>query len=215
MNMSLQFSDFILLLRGAGTTLLLTFWAMLGGTLLGVVFGLVRSEGPAWISLPLGAVLDVFRSVPLLIQLILLNSLNAISGLRLPIFTVACVVLAIYAAAYCTEVTRGGLVAVAPTTRRAGRSLGMTYLQDLRHVVFPIALRVALPNCIGLTLSVMKDTSLVLWIGISELLRTSQAIVTRTQEPLLVLLVVGLIYFVIGFPIARLGSRLERRWSEQ
>ncbi|MNO06646.1 arginine transporter permease subunit ArtQ [compost metagenome] len=60
----------------------------------------------------------------------------------------------------------------------------------------------------------MKDTSLVLWIGIIELLRASQTIVTRIQEPLFVLGIAGLIYFVMSLVIARLGARLERRWQE-
>ncbi len=82
----------------------------------------------------------------------------------------------------------------------------MTWRQDLTEIVFPIALRVAFPSWIGLTLGVMKDTALVLWIGIVELLRSSQIIVTRIQEPLLVLSIAGLIYFLMSFPIARLGD---------
>ena len=60
----------------------------------------------------------------------------------------------------------------------------------------------------------MKDTALVLWIGIVELLRASQVIVTRIQEPLLVLTLCGLIYFLMSFPISRLGAYLESRWRD-
>jgi hydroxyproline transport system permease protein len=88
----------------------------------------------------------------------------------------------------------------------------MTWGQDLISIAFPIALRVALPSWIGLSLGVMKDTALVLWIGMVELLRSAQIIVTRIQEPLFVLSLAGLIYFVMSFPIARLGARLEKRW---
>ena len=84
----------------------------------------------------------------------------------------------------------------------------------MAHVVFPMALRVALPGWIGLTLGVMKDSALVLWLGIIELLRSSQILVTRLQEPLFILIVTGAIYFLISFPIARLGGRLEKRWRE-
>ena len=65
----------------------------------------------------------------------------------------------------------------------------------------------------GLTLGVMKDSALVLWLGLIELLRASQILVTRLQEPLFILLICGAIYFIISFPIARLGGYLERRWS--
>jgi ABC-type amino acid transport system permease subunit len=71
---------------------------------------------------------------------------------------------------------------------------------------------VFLPNWVSLTLAVMKDTSLVLWIGVMELLRAAQSVVTRTDQPLLVLAITGLIYFIMGFPIAYLGTTLERKW---
>ena len=202
------------MLKGAGVTLSITFWAVLGGTLLGMLFGLARATVPWWANAPIGFVLDIFRSVPLLIQFVLANSFKSIIGLNWSAFTVGCVVLAVYTAAFCTEIVRGGILAVPPTTRRAARSLGLSWRQDLTEIVFPIALRVALPNWIGLTLGVMKDTALVLWIGIVELLRSSQIIVTRIQEPLLVLSIAGLIYFLMSFPIARLGARLEKRWRE-
>ncbi len=122
--------------------------------------------------------------------------------------------LAFYTSSYCTEIVRAGVQAVPQTTRRAARSLGMTCWQDMSEIVFPIALRVSLPSWTGLTLGVMKDTALVLWIGVIELLRTSQVIVTRIQEPLLVLTICGLIYFALSFPISLLGAKLETRWRD-
>jgi polar amino acid transport system permease protein len=179
-----------------------------------VGFGVLRATAPRWINAALGAVLDVFRSVPLLIQFILANSFKSILGFDWSAFTVACVVLAIYTSAYCTEIVRAGMLAVPTTTRRAARSLGMSWAQDLRWIVFPIALRVSLPSWTGLALGVMKDTALVLWIGVVELLRSSQVIVTRIQEPLLVLTICGLIYFAMSFPISRLSTYLETRWRD-
>ena len=207
-------TDLWFMLQGAGMTLALTFWAVLGGTLMGFVFGVLRAVASAWINALLGAVLDVFRSIPLLIQFILANSFKSIVGLDVSAFTVACVVLAIYTSAYCAEIVRAGVLAVPATTRRAARSLGLTWWQDMRLIVYPIALRVSLPSWVGLTLGVMKDTSLVLWIGIVELLRASQVIVTRIQEPLLVLMLCGLIYFLMSYPISRFGAYLETRWRD-
>jgi polar amino acid transport system permease protein len=207
-------TDFLFMLKGAGVTLALTFWAVLGGTAMGLVFGVLRAVAPRWINAVLGAVLDVFRSIPLLIQFILANSFKSILGLDWSALTVACVMLALYTSAYFTEIVRAGMLAVPTTTRRAARSLGMTWGQDLRYIVFPIALRVSLPSWTGLTLGVMKDTALVLWIGIVELLRSSQVIVTRIQEPLLVLTICGLIYFAMSFPISRLSTYLETRWRD-
>jgi His/Glu/Gln/Arg/opine family amino acid ABC transporter permease subunit len=210
---SLTGNDLLFLLQGAWTTLCITFMAMLLGTLLGVLLGLVRALLPR-ASLPLAAVLDVFRSVPLLIQFVLLNSFKSILGLDWSAFSVACLVLGVYSAAYCTEVVRGGVLAVPQSVRRAARSLGLSHNQDLIHIVLPMAARVAFPGWVNLTLSVMKDTSLVLWIGLVELLRASQTIVTRIQEPLFVLCIAGLIYYVMSWAVAHLGARVERRWQE-
>lgn len=210
---SLTATDLLYMLDGAWVTLQLTFWAILLGSLVGLLCGLLRALAPR-ASLPLAWVLDVFRSVPLLIQFVLLNSLKSIVGLDISAFSVGCIVLGVYAAAYFTEIVRSGVLAVSPSVRRASRSLGLSYWQDLRYIVLPMAARVAFPGWLNLVLSVMKDTALVMWIGIVELLRASQTIVTRIQEPLLVLCIAGLIYYVMSLVVARLGARLERRWQE-
>lgn len=210
----LTLSDLMFLARGAGVTLSITAISVLFGTLLGAVFGAFKAQVSALAAAPLTFVLDVLRSVPLLIQLVLANAFQSIAGMGWSPFMVACVILSLYTSAYCTEIVRGGIDAVPAVTRRAARSLGMSWAQDMANVTLPMALRVALPGWIGLTLGVMKDSALVLWLGIIELLRSSQILVTRLQEPLFILLITGAIYFLISFPIARLGGRLERRWRE-
>ncbi|MBC7675179.1 MAG: amino acid ABC transporter permease [Rhodoferax sp.] len=210
---ALTLNDLWFLAKGAGMTLAVTAVSVAAGTAMGVIFGVIRAQfGPFW-SAPLTFVLDIFRSVPLLIQLVLANAFQAIAKFGWEPFTTSCVVLSLYTAAYCTEIVRGGIDAVPVTTRRAARSLGLTWAQDMRYIVAPLATRVSLPAWIGLTLGVMKDSALVLWLGLTELLKSSQILVTRLQEPLFILLICGAIYFLISFPIARLGGYLERRWS--
>lgn len=210
---ALTWNDLAFLAQGAAMTLAVTAVSVAAGTVLGIVFGVLRFQlGPYWAA-PLTFVLDIFRSVPLLIQLVLGNAAQSIMKLGWAPFTTSCVVLSLYTAAYCTEIVRGGIGAVPPTTRRAARSLGLTWFQDMRYIVFPLATRVSLPAWIGLTLGVMKDSALVLWLGLIELLRASQILVTRLQEPLFILIICGAIYFIISFPVARLGGYLEKRWS--
>ncbi|KJJ96017.1 MAG: amino acid ABC transporter permease [Pseudomonas sp.] len=210
---SFTVNDLMFLLQGAWVTVKLTVGAMLIGTLAGVVLGWLRATLPR-ATMPVGWFLDIFRSVPLLIQFVLFNSLKSIVGLNWSAFTVGCLVLGVYAAAFCTEIIRSGILAVGPNIRRASRSLGLTYWQDLRYIVLPLAARVAFPGWLNLVLGVMKDTALVMWIGIVELLRASQTIVTRIQEPLLVLCIAGVIYYLMSWVVARLGARLEQRWQE-
>ncbi len=213
LNTALTWNDLMFLAQGAGMTLAVTGVSVAAGTLMGIIFGIVRYQLGPWLAIPLTFLLDIFRSVPLLIQLVLGNALQSIMQLGWGPFVTSCVVLSLYTAAYCTEIVRGGIEAVPQNTRRAARSLGMTWWQDMRYIVAPLATRVSLPAWIGLTLGVMKDSALVLWLGLIELLRASQILVTRLQEPLFILFICGIIYFLLSFPVARLGGYLERRWS--
>ena len=211
---ALTVNDVIFLAKGAGMTLIVTAISVLIGTILGIIFGVFRYQAGAIWSAPLTFVLDVFRSVPLLIQLVLANAfLGTILRLNMSGFTIACMVLSLYTAAYCAEIVRGGIDAVPATTRKAARSLGMTWAQDMRHIVLPLATRVALPSWIGLALGVMKDSALVYVVQVTELLKSTQILITRLQEPLFLLMICGAFYFLISFPLARFGGYLERRWT--
>ena len=211
---ALTVNDLIFLAKGAGMTIFVTVIAVFFGTILGIIFGVIRYQiGPIWAA-PITFVLDIFRSIPLLIQLVLAYAfLGSVLKLGLSGLTVACIVLTLYTAAYCAEIVRGGIEAVPPTLRRAARSLGMTWGQDMRYVVMPLATRVALPSWIGLALGVMKDSALVYVVQVTELLKSTQILITRLQEPLLLLMICGAFYFLISFPIARFGGYLEKRWS--
>ena len=215
MNFVSEFSinDFSYMLKGLGNSVALTLWAVVFGTILGVVFGFIRSISGIFVNFIMSSILDIFRSVPLLIQLILVNSLSSILKFGYSPFQVSCIVLTVYTSAYVSEAVRSGILSVPLPFRRSARSLGLTYFQTLREIVFPLALRVSFPTWVGITLGVFKDTSLVLWIGIIELLKSSQIIITRTQEPLLILTVAGLLYFTVSFCFTRVANIVEKRWE--
>ncbi|MEI2387370.1 amino acid ABC transporter permease [Breoghania sp. JC706] len=211
---ALSSADLIFLAKGAGMTIVVTAISVAIGTVLGIVFGVIRVQLGTVYAAPLTFFLDIFRSVPLLIQLVLANAfMGMVLRVQFSGLTVACMVLSLYTAAYCAEIVRGGIDAVPTTTRRAARSLGMSWGQDMRHIVMPLATRVALPSWIGLALGVMKDSALVYVVQVTELLKSTQILITRLQEPMLLLLICGAFYFVISFPLARFGGYLEKRWS--
>ncbi len=211
---ALTTNDLIFLAKGAGVTILVTAISVVIGTILGIIFGVFRYQVGAIWAAPLTFVLDIFRSIPLLIQLVLANAfLGTVLQLRMSGFTIACMVLSLYTAAYCSEIVRGAIDAVPTTTRRAARSLGMSWWQDMGNIVLPLATRVALPSWIGLALGVMKDSALVYVVQVTELLKSTQILITRLQEPLFLLMICGAFYFLISFPLARFGGYLERRWS--
>lgn len=210
---SFRVEDLWFLLGAAGRTLLISVLGISGGTVLGIVFGWLLSIGRWYGAATLGWVLDVFRSVPLIIQLVLFFNFFPIIGFPLNPFGAGTLVLVMYTSALVAQVARGGIESVSESTRRAARSLGMTYWQDLRYVVWPVGIRAMLPSWTGVALGVLKDTALVSVLGYMELLRASQILITRTQEPFLVLAIVGAFYFALSFPVARFTERLERRWS--
>lgn len=206
--------DLLFMAEAAWRTLLISVLSIAMGTLLGVVFGWLLYEGRIWASVFLAPILDAFRSVPLIIQLVLFYNFAPIAGLNLDAFQSGLVVLTAYTAALVASVARGGIEAVGTPMRRAARTLGMSYWQDLRHVVFPIGARAVFPSWVGVALGVMKDSALVSVLGYVELLRASQILMTRTQEPLLIISIAGAFYFALSYPISRYSARLEKRWSQ-
>jgi polar amino acid transport system permease protein len=139
----------------------------------------------------------------------------AIAGHPMNPFVSGLITLSIYISGYVAEVVKAGIDSVPLTTRRAARGLGMTYLQDFQHVVLPIGTRTMFPAWTGLMLGLMKDTSLIAVLGATppELLRASQIIINRIQEPLMVLLGAGAFYFIMCYVIADLSARFELRWQ--
>lgn len=207
-------NDLLFLGSAALRTLWISVLSISIGTLMGVIFGWLLYEGKFWGAVTLGLFLDAFRSVPLLIQLVLFYNFAPIIGLNLNPFASGVVILAIYTSALVASVARGGIEAVGKPVRRASRSLGMTYWQDLRYVVAPIGIRAVFPAWVGVALGVMKDSALVSVLGYVELLKASQILITRTQQPLLILAIAGAFYFALSYPISRYAARLEERWEQ-
>jgi polar amino acid transport system permease protein len=207
-------NDLWFLSEAALRTLWISVISISLGTVLGGIFGWALYEGKLVATLTISPVLDIFRSVPLIIQLVLFYNFAPIIGLNLDPFGSGVVILTIYTAALVANVARGGIEAVGTPMRRASRSLGLSYWQDLRYVVLPIGGRAVFPSWVGVALGVMKDSALVSVLGYIELLKASQILITRTQEPFLILTLAGAFYFALSYPIARYAASLERRWVQ-
>ena len=209
----LKINDLWFLAQAAWATLLISGVSITVGTILGIVFGWMLYEGRWATTLTLNPLLDIFRSVPLIIQLVLFYNFAPIIGLNLDPFLSGVVILSLYCASLVANVARGGIEAVGVPMRRAARSLGMSYWQDLRYVVLPIGGRAVFPSWVGVALGVMKDSALVSVLGYIELLKASQILITRTQEPLIILTIAGAFYFALSYPISRYATTLEKRWA--
>lgn len=206
--------DLSFLGQAALRTLWISFLSIIIGSFLGGIFGWALYESKHWGAVFLNPILDVFRSVPLIVQLVLFYNFAPIIGLSLDGFESGLVVLTMYTSALVANVARGGIESVGRSMRIASRSLGMSYWQDMRYVVFPIGARAIFPSWVGVALGVMKDSALVSVLGYVELVKASQVLITRTQEPLFIILLVGAFYFALSYPVSRYSAKLEKSWSQ-
>lgn len=209
---SLQWRDSLFLLQGAGHTLWVTLVAGLLGTLAGIVLGWMRFASVT-LRILTAPYIDVIRSVPLIIQLVLANSFMALAGANFDTFWLCVMVLSSSMAVVTSEVVRAGLCSVQQTFRKSARSLGMSGVQEFFFISAPLAVRTCFAAWVGLLLGLAKDSALVSVVGYVEYMKSSQILITRTNEALLLLIGVGIFYFVICYPVSRLSARLERRMA--
>ena len=201
-----------LFLRGYLNTILL-FLGSLGASLaLGTVVAALRVWGGELLRSVSGAYVEFFRNTPLLVQLSFLAVVLAPANLgitREPM-VVAVIGLSIYTGAYVTEVVRSGILSVDPRQLEAARSLGLSQLQALQHVVLPQAVRTVIPPLGNLSIALAKNTAIASAIAATELLKVAGIIETRTAsfDPYIAALF-G--FWSLTIPLAFLVSFLERR----
>ena len=209
----LSWNDSGFILEGILNTIYISVVAIVVGTILGLIVGFLRAENGKVVNFFLGGILDILRSVPLIIQLILFTTFMGVMGSPLSPFVAGTIVLSLYTMAFMSEVFRGGFDSVQQSMRTAARSLGMTYWQTVWYIRIPIGMRAVFPSWLGVALSVIKDSALVSVIGYMELLRTSEQLISRTQQPLEILIGVGIFYFLISYPLSLYGRRYERKMA--
>lgn len=153
----------------------------------------------------------IIRGTPLLVQLYVIFYGLGQLGLVLPPFTAAVIALAVNEGAYCAETVRAALESVPSGQMEAGECVGMSYLQIIRRIVLPQAMRTAFPPLSNSLIAMMKDTSLVANITVAEMFMAAQRIVARTYEPLALYLEVGLIYLIFSTILTKLQRIGEKR----
>lgn len=203
--------DVYYLLLAARWTVALVLAAALFGGLLGFVVAVARIV-PAWPVRWLAiAYVNLIQGTPLLGQLFALFFALPLLGLSVDAWTAAVLALSIYASAFLGEIWRSGLQSVSQRQWEAGASLGLTYRQQLFHVVIPLAIRISIAPTVGFLVQLVKNTSLTALIGFVELTRASQILSSATFAPLTVYLTAAVFYFVMCFSLSRLSQMLERR----
>jgi len=154
---------------------------------------------------------ELFQGTPLLMQLFLAFFGLGLFGIDVPAWLAAGVALTLWSAAFLTEIWRGCVEAVAKGQWEASASLGMGYLQQMRYVILPQALRIAVPPTVGFSVQVVKGTALTSIIGFVELSKAGTVITNATFQPFTVYGFVALIYFALCWPLSKSSQILERK----
>jgi polar amino acid transport system permease protein len=195
------------------TTILLSSIAVIAGTAVGTIVTVLRVLNIGVLNLILRGYVELFRGTPLLMQLFFIYFGLPLLGYEIDKFWAAFVAISLYSGAYVAEALRAGVEAVPRGQIEAAVALGLSFPQRLWDVIRPQALRVALPPLVGIYVAVIKDTSLATVIGYNELTRRGMELLLQYGRPMEFLLTVGLLYFVICFPISKLSEWLERKLS--
>ena len=202
-------------LKGLWMTVAVSVISLTFGTILGFLLGMMRASNKKILTWPIGAYVAVIRGTPLLVQIFIIFFILPEAGIQLDAFPAAALALTILGTAFICEIVAGGIKAVDKGQWEAAASSGLTIFQQLRLVIVPQALRTILPPLVGQYVLLIKDSSVVSVIGITELTRVGLLTVVRIPEGLMVFGLVGVLYFAISYPLIRLSNRLEKKLAIQ
>jgi His/Glu/Gln/Arg/opine family amino acid ABC transporter permease subunit len=201
-----------ILAQGAWWTLRLTLLSLLFGMPLGLLAALGRISHFRPFSVMAGFYVETIRGTPLLVQIFFVYYVLPAVGITLAELPAALVALSVNSGAYIAEIFRAGIQSVEAGQMEAARSLGMTYSLAMRLVVLPQAVRRVLPPLTNEAIALLKDSSLVSVMGMTELTRRGQELSSSYAAPMTVWPLVALFYLLMTLPLTRLAQYLEARW---
>ncbi|CAB5683211.1 Inner membrane amino-acid ABC transporter permease protein yecS [Delftia tsuruhatensis] len=157
------------------------------------------------------AYIQAFQNTPLLMQMFIVFFGASMAGLDISPWTAAAIGLTLYTSAYLAEVWRGCVEAIPRGQWEASSSLAMGYLQQMRHVVLPQALRLSIAPTVGFSVQIIKGTAVASIIGFSELTKLGSMLANATFQPFLIYGLVAAGYFLLCWPLSLYASHLEKK----
>jgi polar amino acid transport system permease protein len=209
---ALNWWDALLLLQGLWNTLRLCGLGLVLGSAIALFVGLARTSRRPWLWVPAAAYVEIIRDSPILMQLyVIFFALPILLKVEVPIFWAGVAALVVNGSAFLSEIVRAGIQSVGRDQWDAARSLGMGYVQVMRWIVLPQAVRVMIPPGVGLLIGLVKDSSVVSVLSYVELTRAGQILMEKTFLSFQVFGIVAALYFAICYPLSRLARYSERR----
>jgi polar amino acid transport system permease protein len=204
-------SSYPLAARGLGMTVAVSLIGLVAGSLIGFAMGMARSSRYRPARLVIGVWVDLIRGTPFLVQIFLIFFILPEFGIELEAFDAGVIALSNLAACFICEIVAAGIGAVPRGQIEAALASGLSRWDQMRHVVLPQAMRIILPSLVSQYVLLIKDSSVVSAIGLTDLTRVGWLVVQRVPNGLLVFAIVGVGYFIVCYPLIALARRLERR----
>jgi len=205
------------LLDGLWMTIKISLITILCGSILGFVVGMLRTVAGRPVSATLGLYIHALRGTPFLVHLYVIYFVLPATGilwLQFEAFPAAVIALSLYTSTYVAEIVRSAIQAVPRGQSEAARSTGMTAPQCMWHVVLPQALKLMIPPMGGVYVIIIKGTSIVSVIGISELVRAGEHATQRHPRDLMLIYgLTALMYFAYCYPVLRIARWAESRFG--
>jgi His/Glu/Gln/Arg/opine family amino acid ABC transporter permease subunit len=199
-------------LSGVWLTAKLAILSLLFGLPIGLLLALARVQSSRALKAPAAVYVEVMRGTPLLVQILFIYFVLPYFRIFIPAFWAGIIALTLNCAAYVSEIFRAGILSIDVGQMEAARSLGMTYSQAMRRIILPQTFRRVVPPLTNEGIALLKDSSLVSVIGLTELARTGQELASRYAAPLTIWPMVAIFYLLLTFPLTRVAEYLERRW---
>ncbi|QBX33927.1 amino acid ABC transporter permease [Paracoccus liaowanqingii] len=212
LNAEVMRRTFPMLMQGLWITLQLGAASIVGGLALGLALAMARLYRPGPLRVLTRFYIDIFRSIPLLVLLIIVYYALPFVGLRLSPFVSAMSALTLVSGAYTAEIFRAGIEAIPKGQFEASAALGLSGRQTMADVILPQAVRIVIPPLTNNSINVVKDTALASVVAMPDLLKQATQAQALSANPT-PLIVAAMIYIAFLWPLVALVSRMERRFA--
>ncbi len=213
-NLNLIITNLPFLIKGALTTIVITFFAFLLGLFLGLFVGIGKTSKIKLFRIPSSLYVQFIRGTPLLVQIFILYfGLPSAFNINLNSYVAGILALGINSGAYIAEIVRSGIQSIDRGQIEAARSLGMTHAKAMQYVILPQAFRRILPPLGNEIIILLKDSSLVSTIALPELLFNGKLVASRTYDYFSMYLGVAFVYLILTWAASQLVSYIERRFA--
>ena len=202
--------NLMFLMDGFYVTLKVAIISIILSFIIGGAVGTLRFAKIPVLSFVLAGLVEAIRNLPLLLIILFTYLALPEIGINLSITVSAIVALTVFESAMLAEIVRGGLNSIEKGQMEAARSSGLTYIQAMRTVILPQALRRMVPNIVSQFISLLKDTSLAVVIALPELLHNARIIQAHQPSDVIqVFIVIALMYFIVNYALSLIARRLE------